>query len=151
MMRWKSYLPRVANELSPADAFIDAWLAALGDKAHDTVQDSRLMAAAQKHAAWLAANHVTANRHIGENGSTANERARAQDYELPRWYPTVGNQIESVGECYDGPVAALRLLLDSPHHRVHLLREGWFAEHVAMGVGNAQHYWVIVTAPPEEL
>lgn len=150
------YLPSIRGDAitgegqaSPVTAFMAAWLAALGTKAQDMVQDTRLVAAAQKHATWLAANAVTANRHIGENGSTANERARAESYRLPDWYPVVGNNIESVGECYDGPERALQLLVDSPPHRAHLLREGWFAGHCVVGVGNAAHYWVVVSAPVE--
>lgn len=132
-----------------ARAFVDMWLQILNERAVDMVCSPKLTAAAQKHATWLDANAIRDNRHIGANGSTANERARAEGYTLPSNWPVIGNQIESVGECYDGPQRALQLLVDSPPYRAHLLREGWFEGHCVFGCGNASHYWVILSAPRE--
>ena len=134
-----------------AFSFVLSWMAELGEASRGLCIDERLCRAAQKHAEWLHVNRIRERRHIGEGGSTANERVRAEGYTLPGWYSEVGNQVESVGEEFDaGPQQALANLLASPHHRMHLLRlNDFFATHTRHGVGESGGYYVVLTAPVE--
>lgn len=135
-----------------AAAFVIYWLHMLGDRANDMVQDNRLVTAAQLHADYLHEFDIRQFRHVGRGGSTANQRARAQGYRLPDWYPVVGNQIESIGEEIDGgPEQAMQDLIDSPLHTEHVMRRGWWAKYAqpVYGVGWAGIYYVVVTAPEE--
>ena len=158
MARWRHFLPRIAQSHaiagegsadSPLDVFVGAWLALLGERANAMRYDARLAAAAQEQADWLAANDFAADAHGGANGSTANERVRATGYRLPSYWPARGNQVESVTRSWDAPDEAARDLAAHDTHRDHVLGLGWFAGHTQYGVGHAQTYYVLVTAPEE--
>ena len=133
-----------------AATFAELWLRAMGDRGEAMRCNEKLVQAAQNHADYLAErddNRVS--MHVGRNGSTPNQRVRATGYRLPDAHGD-NNTVESACRTPRGPAQALRLLLDSKPHRAHLLREGFFAGHVAFGVGYAGPKWfVIVTAPPE--
>ena len=159
MARWRTFLPRVAQSHtvgvagsagSPLDVFTAAWLSLLGERASRMRYDSRLAQAAQQQADWLAANDFDErDPHVGANGSTANQRVREAGYSLPEHWPARGNQVESVTRSWDAPDEAARDLAAHAAHHDHVLGLGWFAEHTQYGVGQAQTYYVLVTAPEE--
>lgn len=158
MPRWRTFLPRIAQPHalagqsdadSPLAVFTAAWLALLGDRASLMRYDARLAQAAQAQADWLAANDFADDPHVGANGSTANERVRASGYTLPSYWPVRGNQCESVTRSWDAPDEAARDLASHAAHHDHVLGLGWYAEHTQYGVGQAQTYYVLVTAPIE--
>jgi hypothetical protein len=131
--------------------FVYFWLSALGERRKDMGCDARLVRAAQRHADFLSSREdTTPSLHIGENGSSANERVRAEGYRLPDWFREVGNSVESCAVNNGQPQDAVERLLLSPSHRVHLLREGGFSEHRIFGVGVTFPYYVVLSAPAEE-
>ena len=147
--RWKQFLPRIAQS-KPDDLamFTSAWLGLYGERAKDMRYDARLAKAAQTQAEWLAVNDFVEDPHIGANGSTANQRVRAAGYPLPRWYGN-GNTVESVTRSWDAPDEAATDLAAHAAHHDHMLSIGWFATHTVYGIGHADTYYVVVTAPSE--
>jgi hypothetical protein len=159
-MTYVVHLPYVATGSAPtgqamppnAAEFVALWLARLGDRAAIMVQDPRHTLAAQLHADWLPTRtpeQMEQSGHIGQGGSTANERLRAQGVILPSHYADVGNNVESYGRNHGGPLAALDALLASPAHREHLLGEGWYADQLLYGVGFCEAYYVYMASPPD--
>lgn len=166
------YIPYVPTRKRLADKcgmypeaaeFVMLWLNHPEQRRTGVKCDNRLVKAAQAHAEWLAQQRTEGawqggfpDLHIGEGGSTANERIRAQGYDLPEvGYEERGNQVESISirnpevVGVDGILAAL---LASEAHRVHLLGDGPFFEgQTRIGVGFAPPVcWVILSAHPDD-
>lgn len=137
-------------QTSKAEEFIAWWLYRLGNKRAQMRQDDRLMACAQRHAEYLAQRmDISPSMHIGANGSTANERVRASGYKLPGYFLAKGNNVESCTYSHDPIPETVDDLMASPAHHDHMTVAGWFVGHTVYGVGNADAYYVVVTAPVE--
>lgn len=157
-----TYLPSIASDApiqaqaTPVESFVELWMQALGDRAIDMRQDERLMTCAQLHADYLASrtgNALLQSMHLGEGGSTPNERVYYASYRLPDFWLFNGNQVECCVRCGDDREPpgreALRLLLASPAHRAMMLREDWYVGHICYGVGFCGSDWTIVACPLE--
>lgn len=137
--------------------FATGWLALLGEDANEVRGDARMVKAAQLQAEWLAINDFDPrDMHLGANGSTANERLRAQGVRLPGFWPRKDNQGESVLRTWVDPLEAAAELASFASHRPHLTRQGFFRDHVLWGVGGAMAqldrggvFYVLCTAPRE--
>ena len=133
-----------------AAQFAAIWMQRLGDKASEMTCDSRLVLAAQTQADWLAMNDFDeTNPHLGENGSSANARARAAGYRLPSWFGNANN-VESVARDWNPDMAAVvdgLMAHDTHHAHMHVILD--FSEHVVYGIGSEATYYVVVTAPTE--
>ncbi len=153
----KTYLPSLyGNRNNDRVAeFEAAWL---WERVGEVTRDERLMAVAQKHAEYLAQRQVQesmqspsgirASLHLGEGGSSPNERVRAGGYDLGDM-PIVGNNVESCSSNWHSGPDAVAALLRSPSHRMHLLGENGFDSLTVYGIGNAHDFWVILICPPE--
>lgn len=136
------------------DEFIRIWLAWPGNLRTHMQPNAKLMAAAQAHAQELhqrqMSGGIEGSMHIGADGSTANERVRRAGYRLPDGYMDVGNQVESVGVCWEGPQRMMAIFATSPTHAAHLLGlHAWFAEQTCYGVGVSGDYFDVLTAHAE--
>lgn len=158
-MAHKIYLPNVHGEPRcsmnvMADIFAQTWMILLDDKSKDMFCDERLVRAAQKQAEFLADNDFQyPHPHLGENGSTANQRAEAEGYRLP--WRNDSNNIESAVHGWRGPEMSAISLATHDTHIPHMMRQGWFSNHVVWGVGAAKsnldtgEFYVVVSAPIE--
>jgi uncharacterized protein YkwD len=98
--------------------------------------------------------------HTNPDGFGPNYLVRQAGYGLPSWYGTANdaNNIESIAAGYTTAAAAWAGWLNSSGHRVHVLAEDPFwADQTHYGIGYAyvsnspyKHYWVFISAPPEE-
>ena len=94
--------------------------------------------------------------HINPDGHGANYLVRKAGYVLPSYYPSDGNNLESISGGFTSAAAAWDDWMNSPDHKTHLLaEESFFATQTSFGVGyfadpasTYKHYWVIITAPP---
>ncbi len=94
--------------------------------------------------------------HTNPDGHGVNYLVRQAGYVLPDWYPSDGNNLESIAA--GGTTAGVTWSdwMGSPDHKTHLLGgEDFFAEQTSYGVGYYEeagtpyrHYWVVLTAPP---
>lgn len=108
--------------------------------------DERLSQSAQAHSEDMAAHDYAA--HVGLDGNTAADRARAMGYPARRLGENLQLGLET-------PQEAVAAWMDSPTHRDNVLR----TQVGAMGVGYAfvpndggharyRHYWTLVVATP---
>jgi uncharacterized protein YkwD len=98
--------------------------------------------------------------HITPDGYGPNFLVAQAGYDLPEWWPDSlsENYIESIAGGYPTAQAAWDAWLHSASHRTHVLGENDFwAEQTNYGMGYVYiegspygHYWVFITAPPEE-
>jgi hypothetical protein len=158
-----TYLPTVhgnpeviQGQSDNAQLFIDAWMAALGDRASIMRQDSRLTSCAQRHATYLAQRQgedMQKSMHLGEGGSTANQRVQASGYKIPSFWSLENNNCEACAVHHDGPIEALALLIGSPAHRPLVLGErvsDWFwHHHTVFGIGVTSPFYVLICCVPE--
>lgn len=129
--------------------FVIRWLHHDEQRRRGATCDPRLVQAAQAHAEDMAAhNHAS---HTGSDGRSPNQRVRDAGYNLPEWYPQVGNQVESISVRWQGPAENLERLLASPGHYPHVSGSlTFYAEQTVYGVGYAEGgRLVLITAPPE--
>lgn len=144
----------VQGQSDNVQLFVDAWMAALGDRAAIMQPDARLMTCAQDHASFLANREdMRPSMHIGKGGSTPNQRLIASGYKPPSFWKPERNNCEACAVHHDGPIDALIMLLDSPDHRPLVLGErvsDWFWHlHTVWALGNAGPFYVYVAAPEE--
>lgn len=112
--------------------------------------------AAQEHAEDMAQRNYFS--HVTPEGVWSNERVREVGYHLPDDWLNDKNYVESIAAGQPTAEEAWDAWMHSPSHKTHLLgATDFFAQQTNVGVGYAhnsnstyQHYWVIVTAPPEE-
>lgn len=150
----KVYLPYVAQGTDGptgqgdlAAAFVALWLAASWQERRGCVPDTRLMAAAQSHADWLAEHNAAT--HIGKDGLNANDRVRQSGYILPDFYLVGQNNVESACVDWEGPEKWLERLYASSYHHDHVAGVGFFRDQTVYGVACAASAWlVLLTAPP---
>jgi uncharacterized protein YkwD len=95
--------------------------------------DSRLAAAAQSHAAWLASGRALS--HNGANGSRPASRAAAAGCRTPYVGENIAKGQRSAQEAFAGWMA-------SPGHRANILNRGFGA----YGLGQSGDAWVLVLA-----
>lgn len=98
--------------------------------------------------------------HTNPDGFGPNYLVSQAGYNLPTWYGSAddSNNIESIAAGYSSPESAWTAWLNSSGHRAHVLAEASFWEaQTAYGIGyyydptsTYHHYWVFITAPPEE-
>lgn len=154
-----SYLPAIRsdNVVAQGDCGMETnaarfaawWLYRLGDKRDEMVCDSRLVQAAQQQANWLAANDFDEDDpHLGEGGSTPNQRVRATGYKLLDWHKN-GNTVESATRSWDEINEVVDDLMAHDTHHDHMWLKGFWRNSTVYGVGNRGQYFVCVTAPPE--
>lgn len=154
----KYYLPLVANGIytttegikMPVRAmeFARAWMELLGEREEWLILDARLCNAAQRQADWLSVHDfVPGHPHEGEWGNNANQRVLDAGYPLPDWYTLDKNFVESVTRDWGTPEQAAIGLANDTLHFDHMHFEGWFSAHTRWGVGNAETYYVCMTAP----
>ncbi len=94
--------------------------------------------------------------HTNPDGHGANYLVRQAGYTLPSFYPSDGNNIESIAAGQTSPSAAWSSWMGSSGHKQHLLGElDFYAAQTSYGVGyyydpgsQYVHYWVVITAPP---
>lgn len=94
--------------------------------------------------------------HVNPDGYGPNYLVSAAGYTLPTFYAQSinGNNIESIAAGYTDDQEAWNALLNSEHHRTHVLGlERFYAEQTDIGIGyvfleNSHYvrYWVIITA-----
>lgn len=157
LQRGKAVTPPAPTDRDTAwrDEFIRIWLAWPGNLRTGMQRNDKLMQAAQAHAEELhyrqaVLGEIDTSMHIGLNGSTANERVRRAGYRLSDGYMDVGNQVESVGVCWEGPQRMMEIFATSPTHAAHLLGlHEWFAEQTCYGVGVSGDYFDVLTAHVE--
>ena len=97
--------------------------------------------------------------HTNPDGYGANYLVQQAGYDLPDWYDQSpsGNNIESLAAGYTTAQAAWDGWMNSPGHRTHILGlEPFWASQTYYGIGYAYmpgsdfgHYWVFITAPPQ--
>jgi uncharacterized protein YkwD len=97
--------------------------------------------------------------HVNPDGVGPNSLIRSAGYRLPNYYDESpsGNNVESIAAGFATAEATWEGLINSPHHRSHVLaEEPFFAEQTEYGIGyyydpNSyyHHYWVILTALPD--
>lgn len=98
--------------------------------------DMRLVAAAQDHADWMAANGIMS--HTGEGDSSPADRATAAGFP----YVTLG---ENVAAGYSTPEAVVQGWMNSSGHRANILRESFTLAAVGYAYSSGSgwgHYWV---------
>ncbi len=120
--------------------------------------NANLQQAAQFHSVEMAENDYFAHQ-SAVTGQWPNANARAHGYNLPSWWESDNNFIESIaaGTITATPKAALRQLMLSPSHRDHLLGISDFnAQNTEGGVGYAfaadstyNNYWTAQLARTE--
>ena len=98
--------------------------------------------------------------HITPDGYGPNFLVSRAGYDLPNWWPDSlsENYIESIAGGYPTAQAAWDAWLHSTSHRTHVLgKNDFWAEQTNYGMGYVYvegspygHYWVFITAPPEE-
>lgn len=94
--------------------------------------------------------------HVNPDGYGPNYLVVAAGYSLPDFYSqsVTGNNIESIAAGYADGEDAWNALLNSEHHRTHVLGlDPFYAEQTDIGIGyvsvdNSEYvrYWVIITA-----
>lgn len=144
--------PHLMN--AAALAFAVAWLGLLGERRARMRCDSRLVAAAQLHADYLAqrtGDALQMSMHRGEGGSFANERVAASGYRLPANYDAQANNVESCARNGADPATVAITLAAHEGHRQHMLGLGGFEGHVVWGCGAAGDDYVILICPEEAL
>lgn len=105
------------------------------------IPDAKLMEAAGKHAAWMAANNVMS--HDGDGGSSFWQRIQQAGYK-----PSSGG--ENIAAGYNTPASVFQGWLNSPGHRRNILNKGWSQ----IGLGDAvdprtgKRFWCVVFAQP---
>jgi hypothetical protein len=119
---------------------------------------SQLQAAAQFHSEEMANHNYFAHR-SAVTGQWPNANARVHGYELPSWWESDNNYIESIagGTLTNNAKVALRQLIQSPPHRDHLLGISEFnSNNTEGGVGFASNatasltnYWTAQLARTE--
>jgi uncharacterized protein YkwD len=98
--------------------------------------------------------------HTNPDGFGPNFLVRQAGYVLPSWYDTAvnANNIESIAAGYPTAASAWAGWMNSSAHRTHVLglKDFWAAQ-TNYGIGYAyvpgstyKHYWVFISAPPEE-
>lgn len=138
-----------------ASEFNDAWLVVMGARASAMTCDERLTRAAQRQADWLAVHDFTKDHpHLGENGITANERARAEGYRLPPGHAARGNNIESALHYFGNHVTkSLAGLMTHDTHREHMFCLNGYSNNTVYGMGAREAvsggFFVFVSSPPE--
>jgi uncharacterized protein YkwD len=120
--------------------------------------DPLLEQVAQEHARDMAERGYF--DHINPDGLGPNELVRRAGYRLPSWWGAdlQANYIESIGGAYSTADAAFQGWMSSMFHRNHVLAEdSFYADQVFYGIGHYhlpsspyKHYWVVITAPPQE-
>jgi uncharacterized protein YkwD len=98
--------------------------------------------------------------HTDPDGFGPNYYVRQAGYQLPGFYGSANdsNNIESIGAGYTTAESAWNGWLTSSGHRMHVLGEAAFwREQTNYGIGHYYdpnsgygHYWVFLSAPPEE-
>lgn len=94
--------------------------------------------------------------HTNPDGHGVNYLVRKAGYVLPDWYPSDGNNLESIAAGRATSGTTWSDWMGSPDHKRHLLaEEDFFVEQTAYGVGYYEeagtpyrYYWVVLTAPP---
>lgn len=130
--------------------FTYGWLPLLGDRVSRYRCDVRLVQAAQQQAEWLAVNDFEEDApHLGEGGSTANQRVRATGYRLLGWHEN-GNTVESASHSGMTPEETAISLSNHDTHRDHMLSLNWYSDHCVYGTGYANYFYVHLIAPEEE-
>lgn len=117
--------------------------------------NDKLAAAAQAHARNMATNNYFS--HVAPGNIWPNQRVRAAGYHLPDDWPDDANYVESICAGQPNAEEAWNAWMHSPSHSKHLLGlSDFFAAQTNVGIGYAfksnstyQHYWCVVTAPPE--
>lgn len=132
-----------------AALFASWWMHYLGERAKLMSCDERLVRAAQKQADWLSLNDFEeGDPHVGEGGSTANQRVRIEGFPLPEWHKD-GNTVESAAHSWDDlPELVADLMAHDTHHD-HLWGLKFYKDSVFYGVGVTDTYFVVVSAPKE--
>jgi hypothetical protein len=150
----KTFLPSVKSSApvavsNHAGEFVDVWLDQLATRGKEMHPDTRLFAAAQSQAEWLAENDFNeADPHLGAGGITANERCWSFGYQLPSWWPQEGNQVESATHDDNPNIAAVVVgLMTHETHYQHMWGIGFWEPSIYYGVGYAGGFYVVVTAP----
>jgi uncharacterized protein YkwD len=97
--------------------------------------------------------------HVDPDGYGPNYHVTVAGYALPGYYSNANesNNIESIAAGYATAVSAWNGWLASPGHRTHVLAESSFwQDQTNIGIGYYHdpsspynHYWVFVSAPPE--
>jgi len=98
--------------------------------------DTRLVAAAQDHADWMAASGIMS--HTGEGDSSPADRAAAAGFP----YVMLG---ENVAAGYSTPEAVVQGWMNSTGHRANILRESFTLAAVGYAASSGSgwgHYWV---------
>lgn len=98
--------------------------------------------------------------HTNPDGFGPNYLVRQAGYRLPDWYGSNNNSnnIESIAAGYTTPEAVWEGWLTSSGHRAHVLGESSFwRDQTNFGIGYYfddstlyRHFWVFISAPPEE-
>ena len=98
--------------------------------------------------------------HTNPDGFGPNYLVKAAGYTLPSWYSNDadGNNIESIAAGYSTAESVWSAWLSSSGHRAHILAESAFWQsQTNYGIGYYydpaspyRHYWVFLSAPPEE-
>lgn len=97
--------------------------------------------------------------HVNPDHVGPNYLVRQAGYVLPAWWDTdpKANYIESIAAGNSSADDTWRQWMTSPDHRIHILgQNAFYASETSYGVGyyynpnsTYQHYWVIITAPPQ--
>ncbi|HEV3048792.1 MAG TPA: CAP domain-containing protein [Longimicrobium sp.] len=127
-----------------------------GQQRERIVYNPILARVARQRAQDLAARNYFS--HTDPDGLGANTHVTRAGYRLPDSYDRspAGNNIESIGGGYQSAWEAWQGLINSKHHRTHLLGlEAFYREQSEYGVGYAraadsefEHYWVVLIAKP---
>ncbi len=144
----------VAQLNSEEQAIANLLTSASGQKRKNMVLDPILSKVARERAADMANRNYFS--HTNPDGHGANYLVRKAGYGLPSFYPSDGNNLESIAAGTTSPSATWSAWMDSSGHKQHLLAEiPFYADQTSYGVGYYKapgstyiHYWVVLTAPP---
>lgn len=156
-MTQTTYMPLIGNgpqePAGQSEDFTDALYALV--RTFHPYRNGLLNIAAQMHARDMAQRNYF--DHVSPDGEWPNFRVRSVHYHLPDDWPNNKNYVESICAGQPNAEEAWNAWMHSESHRTHLLGlTDFFAAQTNVGIGYAlksdstyQHYWVIVTAPPE--
>jgi uncharacterized protein YkwD len=167
--KYKSYLPMATDPLA-AKAFSScagtseerklATLAKVDPNQQRPVMNCHSILSNVAHARALDMARNGYFSHVNLDGYGPNFLVAQAGYRLPSWWPDTPseNYIESIAAGYPTADAAWTAWLNSSNHRVHVLGQNDFwAEQTNYGMGHVYiegspygHYWVFISAPPEE-
>lgn len=136
MGRYKQYLAAVEKQVDNKVEVLRIIMTAGWQKRRDAVIHPLLMLAAQKKAEDMVRKKYFS--HNSPSGFTPNENVRSVGYTLPPWYPTKGNNVESIYGGSDNPESVVSAWFNSPHHHDHIAgATDFYAGQGAVGIGSA--------------